>query len=76
MFEERDLMLIATIPVQLNEPDSWYWKKDKMGRYTVKSAYTMLQEKKHGQHSSDSSGFWKRLWNLKIPVTHMYLKTG
>lgn len=67
MFEERDYMLIVSIPVQRNEPDSWYWKKDKMEQYTVKNVYAMIQEKKHEQHSSDSSSFWKQIWNLKIP---------
>nr|XP_017251819.1 PREDICTED: uncharacterized protein LOC108222412 isoform X2 [Daucus carota subsp. sativus] len=67
MFEDRDYMLIMSIPIQQGESDSWYWKKDKMGQYSVKSAYAMIEEKKYNAHSSDSSGFWKRIWNLKIP---------
>lgn len=30
MFKDRDYMLIISIPIQQGEPDSWYWKKDKM----------------------------------------------
>lgn len=26
----------------------------------------MIHEKKHNSHSSDISGFYKRIWNLKI----------
>ncbi|KAM6550825.1 hypothetical protein CsatB_000633 [Cannabis sativa] len=35
--------------------------------YSVKSAYRSLQEEKGGRHTSDNSGFWQNLWNLKVP---------
>ncbi|KAL8121558.1 hypothetical protein AgCh_018338 [Apium graveolens] len=47
--------------------DSWYWCKERMGNYTVKSAYLLLQEIKGGYQVSNNSGFWRKLWNLKIP---------
>lgn len=39
-----------------------------MGQYSVKSAYALLQEMKGGNQLSSNSGFWKKLWNLKIPL--------
>lgn len=50
-------MLIISIPIHQGESDSWYWRKEKMGQYSVKSAYAMMQEKKHTSHLSDNSSF-------------------
>lgn len=66
IFEERDAHLILSIPVNKNE-DTWYWKFDKLGLYSVKSAYDSIQDEKFGPVSADNSGFWRQLWNLKIP---------
>lgn len=69
IFKERDLNLILAIPLRSDTEDSWYWKGEKLGQYSVKSAYGMLQmEKNSNNNNSDNSGFWRRLWNLKVPV--------
>ncbi|XP_074363041.1 uncharacterized protein LOC141703396 [Apium graveolens] len=43
IFEDRDVNLILSIPIGRVEFDSWYWNKEKLGTYTVKSAYAVLQ---------------------------------
>ncbi|XP_074349748.1 uncharacterized protein LOC141689374 [Apium graveolens] len=67
VFDERDVNIILTIPLNKAAQGSWYWRQEKMGSYSVKSAYYLLQDLKPNQNTSPSSGFWKRLWNLKIP---------
>uniref|UniRef100_A0A803QJ80 Reverse transcriptase domain-containing protein n=1 Tax=Cannabis sativa TaxID=3483 RepID=A0A803QJ80_CANSA len=68
MFEPRDINLILSIPLSDRSfPDRWYWAPESTGRYSVKSAYT-LQLELAGLNLEDSnSGFWRKLWNLKIP---------
>lgn len=68
IFDDRDANLILVIPVHNRSADSWYWCKERSGSYSVKSAYTILQDSRTSNHSSNNSGFWRRLWNLKIPV--------
>lgn len=67
LFEERDANMILSIPVNTEENDTWYWRREKMGSYSVKSAYSLLLESKTHNHTGDNSGFWRCLWNLKIP---------
>lgn len=67
MFEARDVSLILAIPMNISENDSWYWKFEKFGDYSVKSAYRRIRELKENNRNEDNSGFWKQLWNLKIP---------
>lgn len=73
MFEEMDVNLILSIPLNQNERDVWYWKKERLGNYSVKSAYVLLQEHKNLSNASTGDRCWKRLWALKIPpkVKHM-----
>lgn len=66
IFDERDAMLILSIPINTEEEDTWYWKYEKMGNYTVKSAYNSLSLNS-GNVQIDNFGFWRQLWNLKIP---------
>lgn len=67
IFDDRDANLIVSIPLNINEKDSWYWHREKLGQYSVKSAYALIQEGRTSSHAADNSGFWRRLWNLKIP---------
>ncbi|XP_017217507.1 uncharacterized protein LOC108195085 [Daucus carota subsp. sativus] len=61
IFDERDINLILSIPLQNNSPDSWYWKYAKCGGYSVKTAYRRIQDSKPGQNSSVNPCFWKNL---------------
>lgn len=42
VFEERDANLILSIPISSDEADTWYWNFEKMGGYSVKSAYRYM----------------------------------
>ncbi|KAK1398758.1 hypothetical protein POM88_008621 [Heracleum sosnowskyi] len=44
IFAERDAQLILSIPLNLRDTDSWFWKYDKLGQYTIKSAYATIRE--------------------------------
>lgn len=67
VFDSRDANIILTIPLDSNVQDSWYWRQEKLGSYSVKSAYLFLQELNNSQQTMSNSGFWRKLWNLKIP---------
>lgn len=68
LFNERDWLLILGTPLSHSHDDIiGYWYKDGHGSYTVKSAFKMIQELKGEWSPNDNSGFWRRLWNLKIP---------
>lgn len=73
IFTNRDANLIFSIPVQRDQEDSWYWRHEKMGSYSVKSAYSMIREQKEVQHSGNNSGLWRKLWNLKVPLKVKHL---
>ncbi|XP_062119896.1 uncharacterized protein LOC133834323 [Humulus lupulus] len=47
--------------------DCWQWKGEHSGIYSVKSAYRLTQELKGVVPRDNNSGFWRDLWNLKIP---------
>ncbi|XP_062088916.1 uncharacterized protein LOC133795483 [Humulus lupulus] len=68
LFNDRDRELFANIPLSVNfEQDTWNWAKETNGQFTVKSAYNCLKCL-NGQWCTDtSSGFWHKLWQLKIP---------
>lgn len=57
-----------------SDKDTWYWHKKKLGHYLVKRSYLLIQEEKENSQTSDNLGFWRQLWNLKIPakVKHSY----
>lgn len=56
IFDEREANIIAPIPINSNSSDSWYWSKEKMGMYTVKSAYASIQDRANVNGLSDNSG--------------------
>lgn len=65
IFTERDDIL--SIPISDNVEDKWYWRKERYGQYSVKSAYIFMQESKPQSNLFGNSDFWKRMWNLQIP---------
>lgn len=66
IFDDRDASIILSIPLNIEEEDSWYWRHEKFGRYSVKSAYALIQDGKPNNNVQDNSGFWRCLLNLKI----------
>uniref|UniRef100_A0A803PFI6 Reverse transcriptase zinc-binding domain-containing protein n=1 Tax=Cannabis sativa TaxID=3483 RepID=A0A803PFI6_CANSA len=65
---ERDYKLVLAIPLtQSFMEDKWYWFKENSGLFTVRSAYQLIQDSKPMNGQSDNSGFWRSLWQLKVP---------
>lgn len=67
IFEDRDASLILSIPLNSTDKDGWWWNKERLGVYSVKSAYMWLQLQKNQSVNPDNSRCWKRFWNLKVP---------
>ncbi|XP_019150959.1 PREDICTED: uncharacterized protein LOC109147757 [Ipomoea nil] len=65
LFEPEDVARISRIPVSPDYEDSWYWYKDQMGMYYVKSAYRQIV----GDYEHNPGAFdkWITLWKLKVP---------
>lgn len=47
IFDQRDAEIILNIPLDDRVNDNWYWRKDKMGLYSVKGGYLLLQTQKY-----------------------------
>lgn len=45
IFDDSDANLVVVVPLHTNEVDMWFWRKEKLVSYSVKSAYTPVQEK-------------------------------
>lgn len=67
-FNSRDTDIILSIPLNPESHDTWYWRQEKLGDYSVKSAYSMLRDIKQDNSGASNSGLWRKLWNLKIPL--------
>lgn len=67
IFEDRDIQLILSIPLNTTYEDVWYWNREKMGQYTIKSAYAVIQEDRIVDQQVDTE-WWKRMWNLQVPL--------
>lgn len=64
---ERDANLIMAIPIHALDNDSQFWNREKLGYYSVKSAYRCLQEDGEHYNGQDNSEIWKADWNMRIP---------
>lgn len=71
-FMEPDLSMIARIPIGRFQEDFRAWHPDRLGNFSVKSAYNMLvMLRRDSEPPSSSTGpdklFWKKLWRLPVP---------
>lgn len=57
IFDNAEANIILSIPVNNEAQDTWYWRRDKLGTYSVKSAYAFLQELNGDQMNNPNSGF-------------------
>ncbi|XP_043806632.1 uncharacterized protein LOC122721785 [Manihot esculenta] len=65
MFNERDRSCILNIPLSLSScSDTWCWKFESKGHYSVKSAYRFMVD---GFQHREGSEIWKRFWKAKVP---------
>lgn len=67
IFDERDAQLILSIPLNGTDTDSWFWKYERLGHYSVKSAYAAIKEARTVNETQDSLR-WNRLWSLQVPL--------
>lgn len=73
LFNSRDTQLILSIPLSIRYiEDACVWGADAKGVYTVKSAYSVLLERRQSNDGEainlESKGsIWKQLWHLIIP---------
>ncbi|KAG8638031.1 hypothetical protein MANES_15G185801v8 [Manihot esculenta] len=65
MFNERDRSCILNIPLSFSScSDTWCWKFESKGHYSVKSAYRFVVD---GFQHRKGSEIWKRFWKAKVP---------
>ena len=67
LFCQRDIDIIKNIPINVEEVDKWYWKADRHGQYTVKSAHSLLQNREIPFIYEEAMAYWKGLWKLSVP---------
>ncbi|XP_074368968.1 uncharacterized protein LOC141708989 [Apium graveolens] len=67
IFVERDVNLILSIPLNNAVADTWYWRFEKLGHYSVKSAYIAIRDYTCTNRVEDNFN-WKQVWNLQIPL--------
>jgi hypothetical protein len=71
VFSEEDVGKICEIILcSRSQPDKLVWAGNKIGEFTVRSAYHLVQEEKQMDAGSSSnpqsfSMFWKRIWRLR-----------
>lgn len=68
IFNDRDANLILSIPLRRTEDDVWFWRKERLGHYTVKSAYAVVKESADVNTSSSITSFWSKIWSKKVPL--------
>ncbi|XP_074376770.1 uncharacterized protein LOC141718284 [Apium graveolens] len=67
IFVERDVNLILSIPLNNAVADTWYWRFEKLGHYSVKSAYIAIRDYTCTNRVEDNFN-WKQVWDLQIPL--------
>ncbi|XP_060959266.1 uncharacterized protein LOC133030514 [Cannabis sativa] len=68
LFFPNETDLILGMPLyDTDTSDCWSWAENRNGFFTVRSAYLLLQQQRARSHDSNNSGFWRKLWHLKIP---------
>ncbi|XP_019150944.1 PREDICTED: uncharacterized protein LOC109147743 [Ipomoea nil] len=65
LFIPEDVTRILMIPVSPEYEDTWYWKGEMNGIYSVKNAYRQIK----GDYVHNPSDFdkWVTMWKLKVP---------
>lgn len=67
IFNVRDADLILSIPLRQEDAYYWFQNKEKMGVFTVKSAYRAMRDQQVPNTSQNISNVWKKMWVLKLP---------
>lgn len=69
---EPDITAIIRIPPGRVVEDFWSWKLERLGHFSVRSAYKLLVQVRRQIEQLEGSGgneklFWKKLWRLAAP---------
>ncbi|XP_019163454.1 PREDICTED: uncharacterized protein LOC109159798 [Ipomoea nil] len=67
LFLESDVPRILATPVSPQYPDSWRWKDDIRGLYSVRHGYRILTSNEEETVSPGGFTHWHKLWKLPIP---------
>lgn len=69
LFNEDEIFQIMSIPIRGRwRRDSWAWKHNSKGTYTVKSGYhTAMAEHLIPENSPSDEELWKLLWKIEAP---------
>jgi hypothetical protein len=67
-----DVEAICRLPIGHVPEDTWAWKHDKHGNFTVRSAYKVLIHERRRNNEASSSvtapiRHWQKLWKLPVP---------
>lgn len=71
-FVPLDTEAICRVPVGHMPEDIWAWKHDKLGNFSVRSAYKALLQLKRQNESASTSitapiSHWQKLWKIPVP---------
>lgn len=61
IFNERGAMLILSIPLNTVDIHGWFLRKEKLGQYSVKSAYVLIRKMKETAFGDASLLCWKKM---------------
>lgn len=67
IFSDNDVKRILSTPIPPLHNDSWCWKGDVRGQYTVKHGYHLLTATLMIQVQTTSFVEWRWLWSLSMP---------
>jgi len=67
LFIAADVDRILATLVSLAMRDSWRWKGDLKGIYSVKHGYRILTQPSNAMHSATEFTAWDKIWKLPVP---------
>ncbi|GJN07431.1 hypothetical protein PR202_ga25263 [Eleusine coracana subsp. coracana] len=70
IFCDFDVEAILSTTIHGRGEDFWAWERERHGTYTVRSAYKLLESKRHSHEdasSSTSDKIWQAIWKLEVP---------
>uniref|UniRef100_A0A803PR48 Reverse transcriptase n=1 Tax=Cannabis sativa TaxID=3483 RepID=A0A803PR48_CANSA len=68
LFSPTDATVILGIPIShAVHEDTWYWLAEKDGFYSIRCAYKLIQEQNFVSAPTETGGFWRKMWAMKMP---------
>ncbi|XP_031101990.1 uncharacterized protein LOC116005896 [Ipomoea triloba] len=66
LFKPEDVPRILATPISLALSDSWRWRRDIRGVYTVKHGYQLLTNQRMDVGQTAAFSAWDKLWKLPV----------